>query len=231
MKRVNEIESCSTCIYRKLLFDKLSEVEHKIVNESRNEYLCAKGEILKKEGQKIQSFMYLRKGLVKIYKTDKYGKDHILAISRPGEFINLLSVFSGSLYNYSVAAIEETQVCEIKLSAMKSVIKSNHQFSLRLLNRISKMSEEMIAIQFDLNQKQVRGRVAYVLLMLADRIFKNHEFKMPITRREVGEMISMTTENTIRTLSEFRKDGIIDITGKNIRIRDYQRLVTVSKNG
>jgi len=41
----------------------------------------------------------------------------------------------------------------------------------------------------------------------------------------------MTTENTIRTLSEFRKDGIIDITGKNIRIRDYQRLVTVSKNG
>jgi len=91
MKRVNEIESCSTCIYRKLLFDKLSEVEHKIVNESRNEYLCAKGEILKKEGQKIQSFMYLRKGLVKIYKTDKYGKDHILAISRPGEFINLLT--------------------------------------------------------------------------------------------------------------------------------------------
>ncbi|MDP2722081.1 MAG: Crp/Fnr family transcriptional regulator [Bacteroidales bacterium] len=231
MKITTEIESCNTCVYKKLLFDKLSDVEHKTINDTRIEYLFNKGEVLRKEGQKIQSFMYLRKGLVKIYKTDKYGKDHILGISRPGEFINLLSVFSGTLYNYSVAALEETQVCEIKLSSMKSVIKTNHQFALRLLNKISKMSEEIIDIQFELNQKQVRGRVAYVLLLLADRIFNSHEYKMPITRREVGEMISMTTENTIRTLSEFRKDGIIEITGKSIHIRDYQRLVTVSRNG
>jgi len=70
-----------------------------------------------------------------------------------------------------------------------------------------------------------------VLLLLADRVFMKQEFKMPITRREVGEMITMTTENTIRTLSEFRKDGIIEISGKTIRIIDYQRLVNVAKNG
>ncbi len=231
MKTTHEIESCNTCIYRKLLFDKLDEAEHRIIDESRTELAFEKGEVLRKEGQKVQSFMYLRRGLVKIYRTDKYGKDHILGISRPGDFISLLSVFSGATYNYSVAALEETQICDIKLNAIKSVIKTNPAFSLNLLNRISKISEDIINIQFELNQKQVRGRVAYVLLLLADRIFMKHEFKMPITRREVGEMITMTTENTIRTLSEFRKDGIIEISGKSIRIVDYQRLVTVSKNG
>ncbi len=231
MKRTAEIEACNTCIYRKLLFDKLTDLEHSIIDESRVEYSFAKGEVLRKEGQKVQSFMYLRKGLVKIYRTDKFGKDHILGISRPGEFINLLSVFSGNVYNYSVAALEETHVCEIRLTAIKSVVKTNHYFAMRLLNKISKISEEVINIQFELNQKQVRGRVAYILLMLADRIFQKHEFKMPITRREVGEMISMTTENTIRTLSEFRKDGIIEIIGKSIKIIDYPRLVNVSKNG
>ncbi len=231
MKRTTEIEACSTCVYRKLLFDKLTDAEHQLINESRTEYMFNKGEVLRKEGQKIQSFMYLRRGLVKIYRTDKFGRDHILGISRPGEFINLLSVFSGNVFNYSVAALEETYVCDIKLSAMKSVIKSNQGFGLRLLNKISIISEDVINIQFELNQKQVRGRVAYVLLLLADRVFQKQEFKMPITRREIGEMISMTTENTIRTLSEFRKDGIIEINGKSIKIVDYQRLVNVSKNG
>jgi CRP/FNR family transcriptional regulator len=231
MKRTHEIESCSGCIYRKLLFDKLDEAEHKIIDGARTELAYEKGEVLRKEGQKINSFMYLRKGLVKIYRTDKYGKDHILGISRPGEFISLLSIFSGSTYNYSVAALEETHVCDIRLPAIKNVIKTNPAFSLNLLNRISKISEDIINIQFELNQKQVRGRVAFVLLLLADRVFMKQEFKMPITRREVGEMITMTTENTIRTLSEFRKDGIIEISGKTIRIIDYQRLVNVAKNG
>lgn len=231
MKRTNEIDACNTCVYKKLLFDKLTDLEHKIIDDSRAEFSFSKGEILRKEGQKIQSFMYLRNGLVKIYRTDKYGKDHILAISGPGEFINLLSIFSGNVFNYSIAALEETSVCEIRLSAIKNVIKTNHLFAIRLLNRISKISEDMINTQFELNQKQVRGRVAYILLLLADNVFKKHEFKMPITRREVGEMISMTTENTIRTLSEFRKDGIIEINGKSIKVVDYQRLCNVSKNG
>ena len=114
---------------------------------------------------------------------------------------------------------------------LKEVIASNSKFTLRILNRISHISDEVIVNRFEITRKQIKGRVAFILVFLADQIYKNHEYRMPITRRELGELISMTTENTIRTLSEFKKDGIIGMDGRIITILDYDRLANVFKMG
>jgi len=231
MKSIKEIESCSFCIYRKLLFDSLNEAEYQEVNSSRKEYKYKRGEIISKEGDQIESFLYLRSGLIKLYKTDEKGKDHILSIHKPGDFINLLSVFSNSAYQYSIAVLEETKVCDIELQTLQGLIASNSKFALRLLNRISRISDNIIESRFEISQRQVKGRIAFFLLFLSDKIYHNHEFRLPITRREIGELISMTTENTIRTLSEFRKDGIISMDGKIMKIIDSKRLESISKTG
>ncbi|MDP4290470.1 MAG: helix-turn-helix domain-containing protein, partial [Bacteroidota bacterium] len=49
-------------------------------------------------------------------------------------------------------------------------------------------------------------------------------FELPVSRREIAELIGMTTENVIRIFSEFRKEGIIRINGKEITIVDKTRL-------
>lgn len=231
MKTSNDIINCKTCVYRKLLFDGLTDEEHDVINSARREYVFNRGEVIRKEGDPIASFLYLRKGLVKLYKTDKNGKDQILSINKPTDFINLLSIFSNSTYKYSISALEETFVCDVELSALLQVIEKNPAFAMRVLNRISKISDEIIENRFEINQKQVKGRVAHILLFLADNIYNKLTFRMPITRREVGELISMTTENTIRTFSEFKKDGIISFEGKVITIDDYERLSNVNKIG
>jgi len=213
------------------LFDTLSDDEYQIVNNSRDEYIFKRGEVIRSEGDPIDSFLYLRSGLIKLYKTDKKGKDHILSLNKPGDFISFLSIFSNSVYKYSIAAIEDTKVCDIRLQSLKEVLSTNSAFALRVLNRISKVSDEIIERQFDIRQRQVKGRIAYFLLYLADTIYHSHEFRLPITRREIGELISMTTENTIRTLSEFKKDGIISMDGRTIEILKYERMVGISKTG
>jgi len=96
---------------------------------------------------------------------------------------------------------------------------------------MSHISDEIIERQLEISQRQIKGRIAYFVLLMADRIYHSHEFMVPVTRREIGELISMTTENTIRTLSEFRKDGIISIDGKTIKILDYDRMVSISHTG
>ena len=227
----NEIDSCNLCIYRKLLFDSLNDDEYQAINDSRSEYIYKRGEVISREGDPIDSFLYLRSGLIKLYKTDKNGRDHILSINKPGDFISLLSVFSNSEYKYSVAAIEETKVCDVDLQTLQNVIVSNSSFALRVLNRMSRISDDIIESQFEISQRQIKGRIAYFLLFLSDRIYHNREFRMPITRREIGELISMTTENSIRTLSEFRKDGIISMEGKMLKIIDYKRLKGISNTG
>lgn len=231
MKSSNEIKSCKSCVYRKLLFGSLTDEEYGQVNASRKEYIFTRGEMIVKEGDPIDSFIYLRSGLIKLFKTNKSGKDHILSLNKPGDFISLLSIFSNSVYKYSIAAIEETKICSIDLTSLREVIVNNSEFALKVLNRISHVSDDIIESQFEIRQRQVKGRIAYFLLFLSDKIYNNHEFRLPITRREIGELISMTTENTIRTLSEFKKDGIISMDGRIINILDHNRLFGISKTG
>ena len=231
MRISNDIESCKTCVYRQLLFGDLNDKEYELINQTRTEKIFRRGEVIVKENDPIESFLYLRKGLVKLYKTDEHGKDHLISINKPGDFVNLLSIFSDQNFHYSINALEETFVCEVKLDVLKEVMASNSKFTLRILNRISHISDEVIVNRFEIARKQIKGRVAFILVFLADQIYKNHEYRMPITRRELGELISMTTENTIRTLSEFKKDGIIGMDGRIITILDYDRLANVFKMG
>ena len=231
MRISNDIESCKTCVYRQLLFGDLTEAEYEIVNSARTERIYRRGEIMVTENDPVTSFMYLRKGLIKLYKTDEHGKDHLISINKPGDFVSLLSIFSDQNSHYSIAALEETMVCDVQLDAIKQVITTNYKFALRILNRMSHISDEVIVNRFEITRKQIKGRVAYILVFLADQIYRSHEFRMPITRRELGELISMTTENTIRTLSEFRKDDIIEMDGRMLKIKDYKRLVNVFKTG
>jgi len=231
MKISKDISSCKYCVYRNLLFGELDDSEYEIINNARIEYVFKRGEVIKKEGEHINSFLYMRRGLVKLYKTDKRGKDQILSINKPGDFINLLNIFSNSTYKYSIAALEETLVCDVNLDAFIRVVKNNSDFALSVLNRISRISDETIERRFALAQKQIKGRVANILLFLAENIYRKNEFRLPVTRREVGELVSMTTENIIRTFSEFRKDGIIELDGKVITILDFKRLKKIDKTG
>ena len=231
MKISNNIINCKSCVYRNLLYEMLSDEEYGLVNSSRREMIYKRNELIIQEGDEISEFMYLRKGLVKLYKTNSKGKDQILSINRPGDFINLLSIFSNKTQQYSVSVLEETHVCAVKIDTIFELVKRNSEFSMRVMNRMSHIADEIIQKRFEINQRQVKGRVAYMLRFLAEQIYNKNEFRMPITRRELGELISMTTENTIRTMSEFRKDGIIEMDGKNLNIIDFDRLKKVCEMG
>ncbi len=231
MRIKKDIKSCKACVYRQMLFGSLDDFEYKLVNDARTERLYKRGEVVKHEGEKVDSFLYLRKGLVKLYKTDKRGKEQILSINKPGDFVNLLTIFSKINYHYSIEAIGDTLVCDVNLEVLEHIISANSKFAMRVLNRMSKISEEIIENRFEQGQKQLKGRVASILLYFSDDIYHKHTFELPITRREIGELITMTTENTIRAFSEFKRDDLISIQNKTITIQDYDRLKTIAKSG
>ena len=66
--------------------------------------------------------------------------------------------------------------------------------------------------------------MAYPADLLLREVFYSQEFDLPLTRKEMAEYVGMTTENVIRTLSEFRKDGILKIYGKTIQIVKMESL-------
>ncbi len=231
MKIKKDVKNCKTCVYRQMLFGDLNDFEYKLINSARVERLYKRGEVIKHEGEKVDSFLYLRKGIIKLYKTDKREKERILSINKPGDFMNLLTIFTRTTYKYSIKAIEETLVCDVNLEVLKHIICTNGDFAMRVLNRMSNISDVIIESRFEQSQKQLKGRIATILLYFSDDVYHKKTFDLPITRREIGELISMTTENTIRTFSEFKRDSLIYMQNKTITLVDYNRLKSIAKSG
>ena len=221
---------CHHCIYRSQAFDSLTEEQLEEISQVKHEEAFKRGEIIYNENAPIKEFMYLKKGLVKLV-THKWQKEHIISIAKPGDFIGLLSIFSRENHPHSIVAIEPTEVCFVPLDTLTRQVEANGTFALSFFRKISSVSDQVLETRNNINTRQLRGRIAFILLFFAEEVYQSETFELPVSRKEIGELIDMSTENVIRALSEFRKDEIIAIEGKTIDILDKPRLKKIYQLG
>ena len=222
---------CENCEFREVVFSSLDEATIAELCRNKIEQTFRKGEIINREGEKIRYFKYLRSGLVKLFSITESGEEQIITITRPFEFVSNMSIFSGEKYLYSVSALEDSVVCAVELDFIKKLFLKNGYFAMNLLSLVSRINEKIISQTLDLRQKNLAGRVAYVLLYFSEDIYKSKVFDLPVSRQEIADFIAMSTANVIRTLSEFRKEGLIRVFSKTIEIVDVEKLKLISKRG
>jgi CRP-like cAMP-binding protein len=223
--------TCEYCELRELLVDNLDSENLKLVCSGKYEKSYKAGEVIIREGTRIQDFTYLKSGLVKLFKNDSTGREQIITIARPMDYVSLLSVFSGDNYNYSVTALEDSVTCNLKMDEIKMLAITNGELSYNLLRQMSAIADTIILESLEIRKKHLRGRVAYLLIYFSQTVFNSMEFDLPLSRKEMADYVGMTTENVIRTLSEFRKDGILKIYGKTIQIISMDTLRSIAEFG
>lgn len=223
--------NCFNCIVKNLIFEHMNSQYQEDMCSSKKEVKFQKGDVIISQGQPIEEFVYLKSGLVKLHQQKPFHNDVIISIAKPFDFITLLTIFSETHYLFSITALENTEVCFFSYEKLKEMILNNPNFGFALIQRMSRVSERIITSFADQNRKNLRGRIASVLLKFALEIYEKESFLIPVTRKEIGELIGMTTENVIRILSEFNKDGIIKIEGKNIHILQMDRLKLIAEKG
>ncbi len=211
--------------------DKLDGDHLDIVCSGKVERNYRQGDTILKEGTRIREFTYLKTGLVKLYRSDQSGKEQIISIAKPMDYVSLLSVFSNEKYNYSVTALEDSVTCNLKMEDVRNLVTENGQLALNLLSKMSRVADKVILDSLQIRTKHLRGRVAFLLIFFATEVYSSDEFDLPLTRKEMAEYVGMTTENVIRTLSEFRKDGILKIYGKTIQIVNMDTLRSIAEFG
>ncbi len=231
MEPNNQYCNCKSCIVRSLVFEFMDDEIQQKVCTSKKELHFKRGDTIIKEGSPIENFAYIKEGLVKLHQSKNGNRDSIIYIAKPFDFITLLTVFSETHYKYSITAIEETEVCFFNFEQIKSMALNNAAFGFGLIRKMSSVSDKIINSYTEINQKNIRGRIAYILLMFANEVYGKSKFKLPILRKELAQLIGMTTENVIRVLSEFSKDGIIEMNGKEIEILKSDWLNSISDKG
>jgi CRP-like cAMP-binding protein len=222
---------CESCEFRDIVFAYLDEPAIQKLCSQKEEQPFKKGEIINHEGEKITSFKYLKSGLVKLYRRTSMGDEQVITITKPFEFVSNMNIFSEDRYHYSVSAVEDSVVCTINLDFIKDLFLKNGGFAMGLMTKISKINDKIITQTLDIRQRNLVGRVAFILLYFVKEIYGTRVFDLPVSRKEIADFIGMSTANVIRTMSDFKREGIIKVFGKTIEIVDIIKLENISKRG
>lgn len=209
----------------------LTEEEKQSIYENSNIVRYNKRDVIFLQNTRTSHIMFLKSGLVKIYKESRLGKIFILKIDTPGTFLGLMSVFGSDIHQYSGASIDQSEVFYIDINVFRNIILQNGKYALKLIQKISNDGLFIYDRLISQSQKQLPGRIADVILYFSQEIYKSEKFVFPLTRRELAEIAGTTKESLIRTLTEFKNDKIIEMDGSKVEIKSMKIVKTLSELG
>jgi CRP/FNR family transcriptional regulator len=128
-------------------------------------------------------------------------------------------------------AYVDSDVKLIDVNVFRQMLLRNSEFAREVIDVLSSNSVQIYNRFFCLTHKQAYGRLADIILCLADRIFKTSEFELPLSRKDLAELSGMSPETVVRMLKKFHDDGLIHLDGKNFTVLDYPKLKRISETG
>lgn len=188
-----------------------------------------KGETIGKQGAITSYFLLLADGMTKSY-LETHNRTYAFMITTPFDFIGLSSLF-GNQYYFSTQALTSSLVFLIDKQTVISLIHQNQPFSVALMKWYCDSYKILFTRLNCLANKQAVGRIAETLLYLSEEIFKSNIIPSIISRKDIASLAGISTENSVRILSDFKNDGIINITATHIEIIKFDTLRTFSLAG
>lgn len=202
-------------------------LEHMAQNKTRISYL--KGETLFKQGAFAPYVLFVVKGLIKVYLQTGYDKQVNINLAKTGDFLAFSSIFGENIHTYSAQALKDSEICMIEKESLKEILLQNPQFALEITSKNYRNERHLLEIIKNLSYKQMRGKLASSLIYLSQEDFLNEAVFELLTRQELADFASISTESAIKFLKEFEKEDIIRLDGKNIEITDRKKLEIISK--
>lgn len=221
-----ECESCQSLA--KGIFCDLENPALASVSKQKVTNRYKKGQTLFIEGSHPHGIFCISSGNIKLTQQSSDGKETLVRVVTKGDVLGHRSLFSDNAYHATATAIEDTRVCFIDKSFIMDMIRSQPSIAM---NVIEKLSRDMGAAEHrisSMHTKNVRERLAELLLLLKESHGISEETRTRIdirlTREEMATMIGTAPETLIRFITEFKDEGIIEQEGKTLFIKDSQKL-------
>jgi len=223
--------SCENCKDKSCATAVLSQQEMGNIQKNRYVSSVRRRTNILNEGSPISHIIYLRSGLVKEYILRPDNQEQILQIIQPQSYLGLTSIFGDKVNHYSYTALTDLKLCYIDIDVFTNLLKNNGKFAYEILTSLGRDNLNNFHRFINQNHKKIYGKVAEILIYFSKVIFNDSKFQIPLTRKEIADMVGTSRESTGRVLSKFSEEGIIDITGRNVTINNHGKLEKISRFG
>lgn len=224
--------ACSSCSLRELCLPagldtgEMEQMDRLVTRRRR----LKRGADLYRAGEALAALYAIRSGFMKSCVLNDDGREQVAGFHMAGDLLGLDAIGGGS-HTCDTVALEDTEVCEIPFASLEQLSRElpslQHQ-----LHRI--MSREIVrdhGVMLLLGSMSAEERLAAFLLNLSQRFaargYSPSEFRLRMTREEMGSYLGLKLETVSRTLSAFQERGLLSVRQKQVRILDASGLKAV----
>lgn len=181
-----------------------------------------RGEVLHRVNDDFKHLYAIQRGALKTYEIDSMGNEIIHGLYLKNEIYGYEGIYKNH-YVFGASALAETVICEISYQGFLDFLRLKPDFLHRALYL---MSQQLTASVY-LKSITAQQRIAAFLVDLSARLSINllePGFLLPMTYQDIGNYLGMATETVSRILSLFKRNQIISIHNKYIRLLSIEKL-------
>lgn len=210
------------------IFHGLSKPDLDKVAALAQERTIPRKEIIYSPEDKNEALFILKKGRVRIFKLSAEGKMITLAILKDRDIFGAMSLIKGGASKAYAETLDDSYICAIRQEDFHNLIQEMPEIALGLIEKINQKLKEAEDRLEDLVFRDVPGRIASVLLKLAEQFGKGSpqglKISFKITHQELADMVGTTRETATVILNELKEDEVLKIEDKYITIIDEKAL-------
>lgn len=188
------------------------------------------GTILYRQGDPSSGLFTLQSGQVKLYRKSRE-KAQILEIDSAGDSFGAESFYNNAPSPWTAEAIQAGSAIHIPPDGLSSILAEHPDFSLVLLELISKKLRSFTGLVHSLAFRDVTARLAEVLLAQAQKTPQTgspSRIERILSQQDLAAMVGTAREVIYRTLKKFEQEGILQVTPTHIIILDIDQLQAIA---
>ena len=179
------------------------------------------------EREKSEGLFIIAEGKVKVSRFSYDGREVILTILNESDIFGEMSILDGHPRSATVTAIEDSEVFIIKKADFLKLLKNNHDVAIAMLQELTRRLRGADMKIEALSTKDAKGKIATVLIQLADEIGRIKHGQVEIEKLpyqyNLANMAGTSRESISRTLHSFANNGFVEMEGSGLRILNYEK--------
>lgn len=214
-------ERGQNCIEMVPIFSSLTKEEMFEIAMITMEKTVDKGDTIYSAGYLTDSLYVIHKGRVKIVRLNESGKEQVLRVLGPGQFIGELAIFNREPATDSAIALEKTIMCKIDGQDIKGLMARFPSISFKILEELSQRLQKAETLVEDISLSSVERRIAKSILQMD----KDGNVELQMSKGDWASHLGMSQETLSRKLTAFQDHGLIELVGhRGIRVIDREGL-------
>ncbi len=214
------------------LFDQLSEPDLQRLASLSHMREYPRGQPIILTPEPNPDLIYLVKaGRVKISAISTEGKEQILALLERGDVFGELAP-AGTAPPTHVEAFDHTVVCTLHRALFEDIVRRTPEVALRVISVLARRLRAAEHEIEDLALRDVPGRLAALLLRLAEEYGEPHgsgiRLSLRLTHQDLASMVGSTRETVTALISRFRDEGLLMAEHQSLVILQPERLREVT---